>query len=353
MNLRSMPKQILTVIPWLALTGLVDWLITRTLTRAAIHMPKTPEFISVYQVLVTVGQVASNLVSLLAVLILAWLAWYSLRRRQDRAVVLNRPVVLNRILGLTCLALIPASLLALVRASAGWLDMIFQVLFSAALVLLVWKAWCQSMQPVYRIAVILTGLALLSARLFQGLPAFFSAFHLPGPSSLSGFLFNAGELLVVLSALAFWLWSRAAFGRAPFTVWLVAGLPALAFTALHLSSPAMTGILAIWSVGLSLYLPWPLYTVSIWLVGVAMIQALRSGSPAGWAILLLVVSGYAAQINTLAFLGLIAVWLLLIIGRQDETEERFAQTENKPITDMFLETERQFILESIAGRRTN
>jgi hypothetical protein len=341
-----MPKQIAIVIPWLALAGLVDWLITRTLTRAAIHMPKTPEFISIYQVLVSVGQAASNLVSLLAVLSLTWLAWRSLRRRQDTA------VEYNRILGLICLVLISISFLALVRPSTGWLDLISQFLFSAGLALLVWKAWRQTMQPVFRIAVILTGLALFSARLFQGVPAFLSTFHLPGPSALSGFLFNAGELLVVFSALAFWLWSRAVFGRAPLGVWLVAGLPALAFTALRLSSPAMTGVLAIWSVGLSLYLPWPLYTVSIWLVGVAMIQAWQHGNLAGWVILLLVVSGYAAQLNTQAFLGLIAVWLLLIIGLQEETEERLAQTENKPITDMFLEAEPQFILESIAGRRT-
>jgi hypothetical protein len=351
MTIKLLPKQFLMFISWLALAGLVDWLITRTLTRAAIHMPKTPEFISIYQVLVNVGQVASNLVSLLAVLILAWLAWISLRRRQDTAVEYNRAVVLNRILGLICLALILISFLALVRPSVGWMDLISQVLFSAGLALLVWKAWREPMQRYLRVAVVLAGLALLSARFFQGLPAFLSTFHLPGPSTLSSFLFNAGELFVVLSVLALWQWSRAAFGQAPLAVWLVAGLPALAFTALRLSSPAMTGILAIWSVGLSLYLPWPLYTISIWLVGVAMIQAWRYGNLVGWAILLLVVSGYAAQINTQAFLGLIAVWLLLIIGRQEETEERLAQTENKPITDMFLEVEPQFILESIAGRR--
>jgi hypothetical protein len=340
MSMKMLPKQILAFIPWLVLAGLVDWLVTRTLTRAAIHMPKTPAFISIYQASVSIGQVASNLVSLLVVLILACLAWDSLRRRQDMT------------LGLICLALISTSLLAVVQASAGWLDLIFQVLFSTALALLIWKAWREPMQRYLRLAIVLSGLAYLSARLFQGVPAFLSTFHLPGPLPWSAFLYHAGELLIILSVLSLWQWSRLTFGRAPLAVWLAAGLPALAFSGLHLSSPAMTGILAIWSVGLSLYLPWPVYTVSIWMLGIAMIQAFRHGSLVSWMILLLVVSGYAAQLDTHAFLGLIAVWLLLIVGRLETTAMGHIQTKNKPVNGQILETDPSFILETIAGRRT-
>ena len=79
---------------------------------------------------------------------------------------------------------------------------------------------------------------------------------------------------------------------------------------MHLVNPAMSGILAIWSTGLTLYLPWPLYAVSLWLVSVAAIVSLRRGDPAGWAILLLVAGGYAPQLSAQLFLSLIALWLL-------------------------------------------
>jgi hypothetical protein len=73
----------------------------------------------------------------------------------------------------------------------------------------------------------------------------------------------------------------------------------------------MTGILAIWSTGLTLYLPWPVYAVALWLAGKVVIQTLKQGNRVGWAILLLAAGGYAPQLNIHAFLGLIALWLLV------------------------------------------
>ncbi|HEX6385846.1 MAG TPA: hypothetical protein VF177_14345, partial [Anaerolineae bacterium] len=51
---------------WLSIAAIVDWLITRTVTRAAIHVPKSPVMISGYQATNLVGQVAASLVALLA-----------------------------------------------------------------------------------------------------------------------------------------------------------------------------------------------------------------------------------------------------------------------------------------------
>ena len=41
---------------WLVWAALADWLVTRTLTRSAIFMPKTPAVIAVYQALTLAGQ---------------------------------------------------------------------------------------------------------------------------------------------------------------------------------------------------------------------------------------------------------------------------------------------------------
>jgi hypothetical protein len=41
-----------------------------------------------------------------------------------------------------------------------------------------------------------------------------------------------------------------------------------------------------------------------------VIAALRRNDPAGWAILLLAAGGYAPQLSTHVFLGLIGLWIL-------------------------------------------
>jgi hypothetical protein len=134
----------------------------------------------------------------------------------------------------------------------------------------------------------------------------FTALHLPGPPPFTAAIFNLGELLVVISGIGFW-WALKPKNLAAH---LLALLPALAFTAMHQANPSMAGILTIWSVGLTLYLPWPLYAASLWLGGAAAISALRQGHPAGWAILLLAAGGYAPQLSAQVFFGLAAIYLL-------------------------------------------
>lgn len=120
--------------------------------------------------------------------------------------------------------------------------------------------------------------------------------------------FYAGELLVLAAAGGlWWVYGRGAARR----TWLVAALVMLVFAIPRLLNPAMTGILAIWSTGLTLYLPWPLYAVALWLVGVAILHNLRGNQPAGWAILLLVAGGLAPQLSTHAFYGVVALWWLV------------------------------------------
>lgn len=89
--------------------------------------------------------------------------------------------------------------------------------------------------------------------------------------------------------------------------WLI---PALAFVAAYLLNPAMTAIIAIWSTGLTLFLPRPLYAVSLWSASIVVIVSVRRGSAVGWTVLLLAAGGYAPSTSTHIFLGLISLWLL-------------------------------------------
>ena len=72
----------------------------------------------------------------------------------------------------------------------------------------------------------------------------------------------------------------------------------------------MAGIMAIWSTGLTMYLPWPLYALSLWLFGATLLALWRQGSPSAWALLLLAAGGYAPQLSSQVFYSLIGLWLL-------------------------------------------
>jgi hypothetical protein len=79
---------------------------------------------------------------------------------------------------------------------------------------------------------------------------------------------------------------------------------------MYLATPTMTGILTVWSTGITLYLPWPLYGFSLWLAGVAILRVRKTEEQVGWAILLLATGGFTPQLSAQANLALLALWLL-------------------------------------------
>jgi hypothetical protein len=291
---------------WLTLAALADWLIGRTMMRLAIFMPKSLPIIVVYQMLGYIGQFAATLISVLALCGVGWLAWRAVRVQRQFAL----PLVLSSLLAL--------SLALLVVAPTGPLLLGYHLFLMAAVLLFGWQVWEGNASLAKRAAGTAVALAILFGELYQLLPALYETLRWPGPPPFASAFFNLGELFVVLSSMALW-W---AYGRgATWRVWLAAVLPALAFVVFRFANPAMTGIIAIWSMGLTLYLPWPVYALGLWLTGVTVIRALRQGNVAGWAILLLMAGGYAPQLSTHAFLGLLAQWMLALPTSQLVTSQ--------------------------------
>lgn len=287
---------------WLALAAVADWLIARTLTRAAIFIPKPPPVLVLYEALILAGQLATTLTGLLGLGMLGWIAWreWQTGHQSDS---FSPDTATRSVLGvglsLILLSQVGFSLMFLWVAPAGWGMVANLGLGVVAVVIIAARS--------RHIGLLLPALALLLGRLYQLLPAWYTAWGWSGPPPLTETLFNLGELLVVASAGSLWYaYGRGASRREMF---MAAG-PAVAFTGLYLANPALTGTLAVWSTGLTLYLPWPLYTLSLWLAGVTAAAALRRKEPAGWVILLLAAGSYAPQLSTQAFLGLIALWLL-------------------------------------------
>ncbi len=272
---------------WLALAALAEWLIVRTISRAAIHLPKSPAMIEVYGLVNRGGQLATTFVTLLSLVLLSWIAAWEWRRR---AIFL--PLVL--------ILLAALSLAFLVLVAPPWLALVYQLLTLIVLVRL-------GLSNPRRALAVLPASALMAGTLFQMLPNLYAALAWAGPPPLTGQLFNLGELLVVTS-LAVWWWIA---GRSrSWRLWLAATVPALLFAASFQRDPAMTGILAIWSTGLTLFLPWPIYAVALCLAGVTVLHAWRRNPPLASAILLFTAAGYPPQLSSQLFCALIGLWLL-------------------------------------------
>ncbi|MBI3244685.1 MAG: hypothetical protein HYZ49_20595 [Chloroflexi bacterium] len=284
---------------WLTIAALADWLITRTITRTAIFMPKPPQVVAAYQALTLIGQLAFTLTGLLALAAVFWIAWQS-----------RRSVVLPFVL----LSLAVFSIASVFVAPGGWLAVGYQLLVMVAVGIVGKHMWQETGGLKNKIAWSAPALALMLGGLYQLLPALYTALRWPGPPPLTETLFNLGELFVVLTPIVLW-W---AVGRASRVIspYKWAAIPVLAFVVAYLANPAMTAIIAIWSTGLTLYLPWPLYAVSLWLAGVTVIAALRQGNPTGWAMLLLIAGGYTPQLSAQVFLGLIALWSFAVSDPQ-------------------------------------
>lgn len=300
-------KQIL--FRWLALAALAEWLISRTATRAAIHVPKSPVVISIYQAFNLTGQVAGAFVTLLVLVLIGWI---TLREWQTRRALL---------LPLALMGLVALSLLFLVSAPSALLATVYHLL-TIGVVMIIARSIMHSSVPataasgqyrifagpaIVRFAILFPALALLTGVLYQLLPTLFTALNWPGPPPLTGALFNIGEVLVVLSVAVLWWF----YGRtASWCLWLLAAVPAALFTLSFQRDPAMTGILAIWSTGLTLFLPWPMYAMALLLVGITALATWRRNPSIAYACLLLASAGYAPQLSAQLFCALIALWLL-------------------------------------------
>jgi hypothetical protein len=289
---------------WLVLAALAEWLVLRTVTRAAIHVPKSPPVITLYGIMNYLGLLAATFVALLGLLLLLWLAWQSW---QTKGTMLLSLLLVGRV-GL--------SLLFLVVVPAGWL-VVFSHLITLSLIVVLLTSGLEGGASFWRrgegmvrapvIALMLPALALVAGVLYHMLPALYTAVGWPGPPPWTGLLFNAGELLVVASVGALW-W---VYGRsATLTQAIIAALPALLFSLSFWRDPAMTGILTIWSTGMTLFLPWLFYVLALWLAVVTVMAAWRQKRSVAYALPLLMSAGYAPQLSSQLFCALIGLWLL-------------------------------------------
>jgi len=278
---------------WLVIAAVADWLVARTLTRAAIFMPKSPFFVSAFQALGWAGIYAATMVGLLAVLAAGWIAWREARSRRSWATAS------------AWAALAALSLAGVVIPIWGGLLLAHHALFLATMAAILLRATASGNLGLAGTAAV-PAIGLAAGAVYQAIPALFEINDLAGPAAI-GWLFGAGEGAVLLAAIGlWWVYGR----RARLSELILAAFPALAFAVALMAAPSMTGVMAIWSTGLSLLFPWPIYVLGLWLVLTTILADRRRGGTVAAAILLLASGGYAPQFTSLSLIGLVAIWIL-------------------------------------------
>jgi hypothetical protein len=104
-------------------------------------------------------------------------------------------------------------------------------------------------------------------------------------------------LVVVAGAAAFWAWGARRWRQAGFAGASFSAAAVVIVAAGSLAPAATTSILSLWTTGLSLFLPLPLYLLSLGLYLLTVIACLRSGEDfwTGAGLLLVLLAGYMPE----------------------------------------------------------
>lgn len=269
----------------LAMAALTETVLLRLLVRVGVHFPKEGAVAAAFQAISWLGGFAFNLSSLLALLTGVVML----------ALLLQQPPAWRRPL----LALAAAVLAAGLAFSAAGPSAEASLLFGLGAVALALVAASATLGGAS--ARLATALMAAAYIFYQVYALGHQLWGLEGAASLPPFSSQAlalGEGLVVAAAfLAFWAWGKPRWrhlGKEGLI--LVTGLTATVALA-HLTPASTISILALWTSGLSLYLPWPLYLLGLWLYLASIVACWRDRAawPLATGLFLLLLAGYMPQ----------------------------------------------------------
>ena len=284
---------------------LAETLLLRLVTRVGVHVPKGEGVAAAFQAASFLGSLAFNFASLLAI-ILVVIVMATLVQRMG-----SRP---GR-LALVGLSLAMLSGLALSLAtSAPAADALFGVAVAFLVGLMgLGLAGREGTRPAAGLALALVVAAYFSYQYYVLAHLFYRILDYGAVPPLSITVLRLGEVLAVAAAAAaFWAWGL------PRWRWVgTGGLGAVAVVLLALTlaglSPASTmAILALWTTGLSLFLPFPVYLVALGLYLLTLVACWRSGDGfwIGAGLLLVLLAGYMPEATYQHLLILLGVAFL-------------------------------------------
>lgn len=293
----------------LAIVAVLELLFGRAFTRVGVFIPKEGLFASAFALVALASQAlfpAAMLLVLVHTLLIVWLLANAGSGNRTSALVLRRG-------GAVLVAAVLLSSVLLAGASpAAWAVLAFGLLVALALLALAalavpqrrWLAWLIAAAG----ALALTAASLSTVSQLAGIGSLSAA--APKAAALAEALLVAGALPLVLSV---------ANRRVRPMAVALSVLAALLFCAVYLRSPAMTATLAIWTLGLTLYLPFPLYALAL---GLACYALLVSPDTEGVVLLLVAGLGFGASLYHLLLIS--ALYTLAVSPALAAAEKRAA-----------------------------
>lgn len=282
----------------LALAAFTELVLQRTFYRVGIFLPKQGPFGSIYRLGTALGSLSFNLASVLVMLVLASTVHRLVRGGRDVTGVLTGSVLV----------------LALVSPLFHG-DPLIATLYRLLFLLAGIAAVSPSLRCGSRADRVVTAglLAAVSCSVYFGVAnGVMQAGGFAGVAPGALLTLGIGERLVLLLGPLFLLaWHRTEPAGPATRMLGLAAIPALGLLTAVLMTPRYTGILAIWTVGLSFVAPPALYAASLWLFLAAMLGFLHRAETRarGIALVLLIAGGYFPQ-TTYEFLLCLTALLL-------------------------------------------
>ncbi len=274
----------------LVTAAVAETLFLRLATRVAVHVPKGEAARVGAHVASLLGTLALNLASVLAIgLVVVVLALLVLRIEGG--------------LGRLVLATLSAGMLWGLGSTLTTGSPIGDALFGLTMTLLVvcvgfGLARRTGLPLGARVAIGLMVVAYACYQYYSLAHLFYRVLDYSTVPPLAVPVLRLGEgLVVVAGAAAFWAWGARRWRYAGFAGTSITAVAVFVIAAGSLAPEATTSILSLWTTGLTLFLPLPLYLLALGLYLLTVIACLRSGEDfwTGAGLLLVLLAGYMPE----------------------------------------------------------
>ncbi len=252
--------------------------------------------------MLTIGSVALSLASGLAIL----LALLFVQR-------ISRTNIRDRLLGFSLLVMTLVVLTTLIEPPSPILSLAYSILAVFVVVSLIFHFSMESHRLLLRLAQAFTILAIVSIFYFKLVPQLEYLMGVPLSYARPLEVFLLGEAATLIAALmistGYLMQSRAGAISKKALVW--ASLIAGGFIIFYVTSSWLLSIIAMWTLGFTMFLPFPLYAI-VMFVFVYTVAASwsRSESWIAMGLLLLLFAGRLAQLGYLSMLMVIGLALI-------------------------------------------
>lgn len=306
----------------LAITFLVavlaETLLLRIVVRIGVHVPKHPVFTGLFETASTLGSLAFNFASVLALILLTLVLMFVIKSERNRA--------FSPVIAALAVALFSGLFLTLVT-NAPEADALFGVAAALLAVTVLMTAIRSSdLAPAAVAALALMVAAYLSYEYYSLSYVFYRILDYTEIPPLSLDALRLGEAIAMVAAGAvFFAWGLPRWGKIGRAGVAVVTLVLLGLIGAGLSPASTMAILALWTTGVSLFLPFPVYLLALALFLLTLVACYRDRN-ASWitiGLLLVLLAGYMAESTYQHLLFLIGI--IFVSGIVQKENEQSAK----------------------------